>query len=296
MPSLLVKVQKKMTIFAHQKVRNALEGEYGSVFKGRSMDFDDLRVYVPGDDVKDIDWKATARSGQTLIRRYIAIRKHNIMLVVNTGRSMAATASSGENKRDVTVMTAGVISYIAQKHGDLIALVAGDKSHVQHMPLKGSTPHLERLLKHIDDHISLKSDTSQLSNILDYVARTIRRRMMLIIISDETEFTDDDERLFRRLQAQHEVMFIRIDDSSPGNQEIIDEAIYDVDEELALPQFIRRDVALEKAYQKDKEVRWHKASGVLTHHQITSVDITSEEDVIPQIVLLLERQKHAKRR
>ncbi|MGB2787690.1 MAG: DUF58 domain-containing protein, partial [Candidatus Saccharimonadaceae bacterium] len=90
MPSLLVKVKAKMAIHAHEKVRGVLEGEYGSVFKGRSMDFDDLREYVVGDDIKDIDWKATARSGSTLIRRYIAIRKHNIMLVVDTGRDMAA--------------------------------------------------------------------------------------------------------------------------------------------------------------------------------------------------------------
>ena len=64
MGSLLQKVQKKMTITAHRKVRTALEGEYASVFKGRSMDFDDLRPYVPNDDIKDVDWKATARSGQ----------------------------------------------------------------------------------------------------------------------------------------------------------------------------------------------------------------------------------------
>src|SRR6478752_9672895 len=107
MASLLVKVRRKMSITAYRKVRSALEGEYASVFKGRSMDFDDLREYVPGDDVKDIEWRATARSGQVRIKRYVAIRKHNIMLVVDTGRSMAATAPSGEIKRDIAVMAAG---------------------------------------------------------------------------------------------------------------------------------------------------------------------------------------------
>src|ERR1700754_2323679 len=104
MASLSVKVRRKMSIMAHRKVRTALEGEYASVSKGRSMDFDDLREYIIGDDVKDIDWKATARSGSVRIRRYVAIRKHNILLVVDTGRSMAATAPSGECKRDIAVM------------------------------------------------------------------------------------------------------------------------------------------------------------------------------------------------
>ena len=74
MPSLLVKVKAKMTLHAHEKVRGLLEGQYGSVFKGRSLDFDDLREYLPGDDIKDIDWRATARSVSTRIRRYVAVR------------------------------------------------------------------------------------------------------------------------------------------------------------------------------------------------------------------------------
>lgn len=102
MPSLLVKVKAKMTLHAHEKVRGLLEGQYGSVFKGRSLDFDDLREYLPGDDIKDIDWRATARSGSTRIRRYVAVRKHNILLVVDTGRSMAATSEDGDSKRDVS--------------------------------------------------------------------------------------------------------------------------------------------------------------------------------------------------
>ena len=76
MPSLFAKVKAKMDLYAHEKVRSLLDGQYGSVFKGRSLDFDDLREYIPGDDVKDIDWKATARSSGIRIRRYQAIIKH----------------------------------------------------------------------------------------------------------------------------------------------------------------------------------------------------------------------------
>jgi uncharacterized protein (DUF58 family) len=127
MPSYLVKVRKKMDIYAQRRVRNVLSGNYGSVFKGRSMDFDDLREYNYGDDVKDIDWKATARSRTIMIRRYIAIRKHNIMIVADNGNSMAALAPSGESKAEVAAFCAGVIAYVAQKHGDLVGMVYGNK-------------------------------------------------------------------------------------------------------------------------------------------------------------------------
>ncbi len=87
MASLLQRVKSKLAIFAHRKARGMLDGEYGSVFRGRSLDFDDLRAYVPGDEVRDIDWKATARHGSPLIRRYVAVRRQTVLLV--TGLSLA---------------------------------------------------------------------------------------------------------------------------------------------------------------------------------------------------------------
>ncbi|MBW4095623.1 MAG: DUF58 domain-containing protein, partial [Acidobacteria bacterium] len=75
MASLVQQVKSKMFIFAHRQTRGMLDGEYTSVFRGSSLDFDDLRAYVPGDEVRDIDWKATARHGSPLIKRYVAVRK-----------------------------------------------------------------------------------------------------------------------------------------------------------------------------------------------------------------------------
>ena len=92
------KGQCETTIHAHRKVRSVLDGEYGSVHKGRSMDFDDLREYVPGDDIKDLDWKASARHGRPLVKRYIATRQHAVLLVVDTGWTMAALVGRREHE------------------------------------------------------------------------------------------------------------------------------------------------------------------------------------------------------
>ncbi len=293
MPSLIVKVKAKMAIHAHEKVRGVLEGEYGSVFKGRSMDFDDLREYVVGDDIKDIDWKATARSGSTLIRRYVAIRKHNIMLVVDTGRNMAATAASGDNKRDVAVMAAGVVGYIALKHGDLVGLVAGDSSRTQYFPLKGSNPHLERLLQHINSSISLKSAPSNLLSQLEYIARSMRRRMMLIVVSDDVELTDQHEQILRRLRAQHEVLWLSIGDASGLDA---DHDFYDIDDSALLPHFIRADKKLRQAFDKNEAKRLSDNQRRLERLGIVGQRIVGDSDVVSGLYRLLERQRHAKRR
>lgn len=297
MPSLLVKVRKKMTIAAHRKVRNALEGEYASVFKGRSMDFDDLRPYVPSDDVKDIDWKATARSGQVLIKRYVAIRKYNIMLVVDTGRSMAATAPSGENKRDIAVMVAGVIASIAQHHGDPVGMTVGDSQHIKHYPLKESRPHVERMLQYINNNTTLDAPGSNLMGVLDYVRRTIKRRMMLIVISDNLQFAETQQVLLKRLAAQHELMFIAVDDLDPDDAKWRNKELYDVDQPaVLLPPYIRSQKSIEAAYQTSIKKQWKTTKGTLDGLRISNVRIQSEADVIPQLVRLLEEHKHARRR
>lgn len=284
-----------MTIAAHRKVREALEGEYASVFKGRSMDFDDLRAYVSGDDVKDIDWKATARSGQVLIKRYVAIRKYNILLVVDTGVSMAATAPSGESKRDIAVMAAGVIASVAQQHGDRVGMIAGDSQRMGHLPLKESRVHVERILQFIDTHTTLDAPPSNLVTLLDYVRRTIKRRLMLIIISDNLQFATAQEQLLRRLGAQHELMFIAIEDVDPDDEQWNNRELYDVEQPAVLPRYIRSQKAVEQAYQTFVRSQWEVTNRTLEHLKISSVRIKSEEEVVRQMIRLLEKQKHARR-
>lgn len=295
MSSLLVKVKRKMSIQAHRKVRSVLEGEYTSVFKGRSMDFDDLREYVLGDDVKDIEWRATARCGQVRIKRYVAVRKHNIMLVVDTGRSMAATAPSGECKRDIAVMAAGVIASVAQKHEDLVCLTAGNSQYVYHMPLKGSRPHIERMLQYIDTHTTLDSPESNLTNVLDYVTRTTKRRMLLVVISDNLQFAAAQEQLLRRLGAQHELLFIAIDDLDPSADNWNTKSLYDVDLPTALPSYIRRQLSVSAAYNALVKNEWRQALRDLEHMRVTSIRIDSEDAVVNQVIRLLEKFKHARR-
>lgn len=297
MPSLLAKVRRKMTITAHRRVRGALDGEYASVFKGRSMDFDDLRPYVPSDDIKDIDWKATARSGQMLIKRYIAIRKHNIMLVVDTGRSMAATAPSGESKRDIAVMAAGVIASVAQRHGDLIGLTAGDAQHLKYLPLKESRPHIERILQFIDTHATLDAPPSDLMRLLDYIRKSFKRRMMLIIISDSLHLIAAQEQLLRRLAAQHELLFITIDDLDPDDSTWSRRELYDVnDPSILLPRYIRSQKQVDDAYRASVKKQWQQTYRLLEAIRISSIRLESEAQVIPQLVRLLEKHKHARRR
>lgn len=290
MPSLLVEVKSKMHLYAHERVRSLLEGEYGSVLKGRSIDFEDLRDYVPGDDVKDIDWKATARSGTTLVKRYVAIRKHNILLIVNTGRSMAALAPDGKIKRDLAIFTSGVIASLALQHGDLVGMMAGDDQSNYYLPLKSNKPHVEQMLQYLYKQTSLQSSGGSLVRQLDYVAKSFRRRAFLIIITDNDQVTPEISQLLRRLRAQHEILWVVLASSS-GLQP---ESVFDIDNQAVLPYFLRSNLAIKEAWDKQTESEGTEMQRQLSRLGIVSERISGEAETIGQIFRLLERQKHAR--
>lgn len=292
MGSLLVQVKAKMAIYAHEKVRGVLEGEYGSVFKGRSMDFDDLREYIPGDDVKDIDWKATARGGTALVKRYIAIRKHNIMLVVDTGLNMTAVTNEGSSKKDTVILLAGVMSTLALNHGDFIGMVSGDVERTKYMPFKTGRVHAEQVLQEIDSAIQKNSPKSNIANQLDYVAKNIRRKMIVVIIADEVPFDEALWSVVRRLRAQHEILWLTVADADLTSDSIL----ADVENlEVALPAYIRENSVVMQAYRQSEVEKTRLFSESLNRLAISSEQVFSQKEAVTKVYRLLERHRSARR-
>ena len=295
MPGHLVKVKKKMGIYAKRRVKTVLSGNYGSVFKGRGMDFDDLRPYMYGDDVKDIDWKASARSRAPMIRRYIAIRKHNIMILADSGLGMAALAPSGEKKSDLATFAAGVIAYIASKNGDLVGMTFGNNAGNSRFALKEGANHIENFLDKYSKSVSLESSESNINNLLTYVSKNFRERMFLIVITDVHGATSVSEDLLRRLRVRHEQMFILVQDSTLTNQKFKDAEVRDVTANLRLPRFIRHNKKLSQAEATLRQNSETKVQHDLRRLGICSCILNDTETAIPNIFKMLEEQKHVRR-
>lgn len=293
MVTLLRKVKTRLTIHAHRKVRGLLEGEYTSIFHGRSIEFDDLRHYVPGDELKDIDWKATARIGAPMTRRYIASRKHTILLVTDIGRNMAALAPSGERKIDIAIFAAGVIGHLAAKHGDLVGLVAGDAEHSEFRRPESTEAHLERLLQVLHTRTSLDSPKSDLLRQLGYVAKSFRRRMILFVIADDRPLDAPEVALLRRLTVQHEVIWLTIGDADPMRRDWISEDMHDVDGGLPLPSFLRSSDALRREFAAATLAERAATDQIFDSLAIMRRRVESEADVVPGLLRLLDSHRHA---
>src|SRR5690606_17660333 len=139
----------------------------------------------------------------------------------------------------------------------------------------------------------LDAPKSDLVSLLDYIRRTIRRRMMLIIISDNLQFVPAQEQLLRRLSAQHELLFIAIDDLNPNHDNWNQQDLYDVNQPVNLPRYIRSQKNIETAYTALVSEQWEATYRTLQRLQITNVRIDKEDSAVGQIIRLLEEHKRA---
>ena len=283
-----------MNIFAHRHTLDLLEGGYSSVHRGRSHDFDDLRAYVPGDEVKDIDWKATARHGEPLVKRYIASRRHGLVLVMDTGRNMAATAVSGESKKDIAIMAAGALAYIATKHGDVVSLAAGDASGMAWLPTGQKEEHLERLLRVADRRIALDAAKSDVVALLDSVARGIRTRSMLLIVTDDVRLDAEAAKILKRLRAQHDVLWLTIGDADLMTRTGEPDELYDVQAVSTLPAYIRANPELRRLFDTSSERQVVETEHELRLLGVTSHRIGSQAEVVAGLFTLLEKHRRAR--
>ncbi|WP_309988369.1 DUF58 domain-containing protein [Paenarthrobacter nitroguajacolicus] len=292
MPSLLRRVKSRMFIFAHRRTLTLLDGEYGSVFKGRSLDFDELRAYVPGDEVRDIDWKATARHGSPLIKRYVAVRRHSVLLLVDTGRNMAAEASSGEAKKDIAVHAAGVMGYLASRHGDDVGLLHGNEAASLYVPPRAGEEHLERLLRDVDSQITLDSPTGNIAKQLDYVLRYLKGRLLIVVVADEFLPDDTTEALLRRLRARHEVLWLTIQDAelAPAGGSVVQDST-DVRTAETIPSRLAMDSKVRAAYATAAKERTRRRRDTFRRLGIAEEQAGGSDQVLTAIFTLLEKHR-----
>ena len=290
MPALLTPVKSKLFIVAHRRTWGLLDGEYASVFRGRSLDYDDLREYVTGDEVRDIDWKATARHGSPLVKRWVATRTQTVLFVVDTGRGMAAQTTSGEPKSAVAITLVGMLGYLALRHGDPVSLVEGDAAGTHGYAAQGREGHLERLLRVIQTRTTLTSPKSRLRGQLEFVGTHYRQRMLLVVVADEHELDEADVNLVRRLHAQHEILWVTVEDADPTTAGGGDSAV-DVAEEVLLAPEVRFDGKLHDAYARAVEARRERVDSTLESLGIVHARVGSTERVMSAMFRMLERQR-----
>ena len=281
-------LKRYKTISTKKTTSRVLDGSYNSIYKGRSMNFDELREYVPGDDVKDIDWKATSRSQKVLIRQYIAEKKHNIMLVMDTNRRMLADTSEGEEKREVALIGGGSLAYMVTSNGDYVSAIYSDGEKMCRFPFRMGFLNLETILSGYNKAVSLKNN-SNIDQSLEYIIRNIRRRMIVVIVTDMEGISKVSESLLRQLILVHDVLLINVSDA-----DVFGKNVYGIEQSDYLPAYITRSKKLRKLQQDEKRRVLAECDNKLKRNGIAMTTIRSSNNVERGIIELLEKHKMRK--
>lgn len=270
--------------------RGLLEGGRYALLHTRSMEFDDLRPYVPGDDVRDIDWKASARSGGVLIKRFVSEQHHKILLVADAGRNMSALAPNGEYKRDVAAHVMGAVGLIGLRRSDQIGMVYGDRRGCVNVPQRRGEPHIEGLLHRWYQHTTTDPGRSDIAVQLDYIATHYRHTMLIIVVSDEPDFGQHgDDRLsavLAKLVGRHDIMWVMVSDMPAVGPDDTDG--YDV----ATGRFVLNGADLGPrvvaAYQRAERARRAHLEAFLTEHAVPHAVVAGSGDIRRELVRLTE--------
>ena len=281
----ITKIKANLSIYTKKKTSNILDGSYNSIYKGKSMNFEDLREYVIGDNVKDIDWKASARSNKILIKQFIAEKKHNVLFILDSGKKMLADTRDLDSKKEIALMTTGTICYLVDKNGDSISAIYNGKDRIKLFPFKTGLYNIEKILSSYEKEIDSENN---LQNLISYVLKFIRRRMIIFIVTDIDGMSSISEETLRRLSLLHDVMFINISDAFMTGYNA-----FDVDQDSYIPDYILEDEKLKEIEQEIKTKVYEETKQKFKKYSITTTTINSQKDIVNDVLKLLERRKNA---
>ena len=272
---------RRIEITTRQLVEDGLAGEYHSVFKGRGMEFDEVRQYIPGDDVRGIDWNVTARTGEPYVKSYVEERELTVMLAVDISRS-GDFGTRNWFKRELAVELAAVMSIAATTNNDKVGLLLfTDRVELLVPPTKGRT-HVLRMLRDLLAYEPVGTGTD-IRLALDTIYVLLKRRSIVFLVSDFLADPGAYRQAMLVTNRRHDV--VALDISDPMEREIADVGMIAFeDAESGHRRWVdtgdrqwRRDFS-ERVARLDAE-----KSGVFVAAGVDHVKVTTERDYIAEV-------------
>ena len=215
---------RRIEVSTRRLVNNVFAGEYQSTFRGQGMEFDEVREYQPGDEIRAIDWNVTARMGQPFVKTFVEERELVMMLLVDVSRS-TDFGTQQQTKAETLAEVAAVLAFAAIKNNDKVGLINfTDQVETFISPRKGRK-HVLRLIHQIL-HAEPTAQATDIGLALEYLNRVQKRRSVVFLISD---FRDRNYGEWLRIVNQrHDLIAIMVID--PGELSIPDVGLIELED------------------------------------------------------------------
>jgi uncharacterized protein (DUF58 family) len=202
---------RQIEIRTNREVTDVLGGQYHSVFKGRGMEFEEVREYLPGDEVRSIDWNVTARFGHPFIKKFKEERELTVMLVVDVSAS-GQFGSVRQTKNELAAELAAVLAFSAIRNNDKVGLIMFTDQIEKFVPPKKGRRHVLRVVREILA-FQPQGRGTDLQQALDYHNRVQPRRAVTFVVSDFQ--VTDEESVLKKLRVaskRHDVIALSLRD------------------------------------------------------------------------------------
>ncbi len=279
-PAELAQKIRYIQIFTSKTVNDVLAGEYHSVFKGQGMEFQEVRLYQPGDEIRSIDWNVTARTGEPHVKRFVEERELSVLFLVDLSAS-GDFGSAGKLKNEVAAEICALLAFSAIKNNDKVGLVVFTDDIECFVPPAKGTSHVLRLIRDLLQFRPQRTRTS-IAKAIDYLGRITRKRSVVFLVSD---FLDDDfERPLRILARRHDVIAVSLSD--PLEQKLPDAGLVEL-EDAETGQLLQIDTGsseIRTRYQALAAERRDRLRQIFHSMDVDQIDVTTNRDYIRDLV------------
>lgn len=279
-PDEMLNKIRRIDIRTSQMVNDVLGGQYQSVFKGQGMEFEEVREYQPGDEVRSIDWNVTARMGRPFLKKYVEERELTIMLLLDVSAS-STFGSIKQRKDELSAELCAVLAFSAIKNNDKVGLIIFTDRIEKYVPPKKGRRHVLRV---ISEALSFEPEgrRTDIAVALEYLNRVTIRRTVTFLISDF--MATDYESSLRIANRRHDIIALTITD--PRELELPDVGILDLEdaetgEKIRIDTKVRR---VREAYQRLALDRMQAKSRILRSANVDTIDVSTDKPYIEPLL------------
>jgi uncharacterized protein (DUF58 family) len=278
---------RRLDIRTRRMMNDSLAGEYHSVFKGRGMDFDEVREYVPGDEVRTIDWNVTARAGHPFVKKYAEERELNLLLLVDISAS-GNFGSGTQSKRELAAELASLLALSAIRNSDKVGLLLYTDRIEQYLPPAKGRRHIQRVVREILYYSPLGRGTDTVK-ALDVANQVLHRRAIVFLVSDfqsngdATKTRDALRRAMRQTNRRHDLVAVQIED--PRERELPDVGLLSLEdaESGEMVELDTADASVRERFSQEADAR---AKQLLAELRSEGVDMLALKTNAPYLPAL----------
>lgn len=269
-----------LQITTRKVVNDVLAGEYGSVFRGRGMEFEEVREYMPGDEIRSIDWNVTARTGHPYVKRFVEERELTVMFLVDLSAS-GAFGSVHKLKNEIAAELCALLAFSAVKNNDKVGLLVFTDRVEMFIPPKKGTKHVLRVIRELLSFRPRPASTD-IEGALDYLGRVTTKRAVVFLVSDFQ--AEGFERKMRVLGKRHDLIAVTIVD--PREVRLPDVGLIELeDSETGETVLVdTSSAAVRKRYERLGREEQARLKDLFNSMGVDQIEVMTDRDYVPKLI------------